>query len=124
MRKYRVPAAALDTAREAARRVRALEAGALAALHEQHDRAAHRAGLTDKCLLLADLPDEVEDRLAATATEDTAALLDGLAGFARRAETALSLESIFYMGALLYSEEYEDGQPNDLERFLDRFDAA
>ena len=44
--------------------------------------------------------------------------------FARRAGMALSLESIFFMGALLYPEDYQDGDRNDLERFLDRFEAA
>ena len=52
------------------------------------------------------------------------ALLAGLEDFARRAGMALQLESIFFMGALLYPDDYEAGDPNDLERFLERFVAV
>jgi hypothetical protein len=122
MASYRVPAAALELAREAARRVRALEAAALEALHGKGDTAAHRAGLTEKCLVLEALPEEA-GALLPESTPDTAAFAAGLEDFARRAGMALSLESIFFMGALLYPDDYQDGEPNDLERFLDRFEA-
>jgi hypothetical protein len=122
MGKYRVPGAALAVVRETARRVRALEAAAQAALHGSGDVAAHRAGLTEKCVLLAALPEEVEEHLSGPATPDTEAFVAGLEDFARRAGLALSLESIFFMGALLYPDDYQDGEPNDLERFLDRFE--
>lgn len=120
---YKVPGAALAVAREAARRIRALEAAALAALHDGNDTAAHRAGMTEKCLVLEALPGEVEAQLPDPATPDTTAFAAGLEDFAKRAGMALSLESIFFMGALLYPDDYQDGELNDLERFLDRFEA-
>jgi len=123
MAEYKVPEAALTVAREAAQRIRALEAEALAALHEKNDPAAHRAGMTEKCLVLEALPEEAEAHLPDPATPDTAAFAAGLEDFAKRAGMALSLESIFFMGALLYPDDYQDGEPNDLERFLDRFEA-
>lgn len=124
MAKLQIPGEALAMAREAAGRIRDLEKTALAALHGAGDTAAHRAGLTEKCVVLTGLPEEVEALLPDPATPDATAFADGLEDFARRAAMALSLESVFFMGALLYPEEYQDGDPNDLERFLDRFEAA
>jgi hypothetical protein len=122
MGKMQIPRAALAVAQAAARRVRALEAAAMAALHGSNDAAAHRAGLTEKCVLLTSLPEEVEEYLPDAATPGSEAFLSGLDDFARRAGMALSLESIFFMGAMLYPDDYQDGDPNDLERFLERFE--
>lgn len=124
MSKMQIPRAALDMAWDGARRIRELEKTALSALHDAGDVTAHRAGLTEKCVLLTSLPEEVEAQLPDPATAAGAAFAEGLEDFARRAGMALSLESVFFMGALLYPEEYQDGEPNDLERFLDRFEAA
>jgi len=112
--------AALKMIRETAREIRRLEADAQQALHGQGDTAVHRANLVEKCELLADLPQRVEPLLKG---DDPAArkLLDGLQDFARRADMALNLESVFFMGALLYPDDYQDGDPNDLERFLASF---
>jgi len=123
MAQYRIPAVALTAVREAARRIRSLEAEALAALRERDDTAGHRADLLEKCRLLAALPETVKRSLPQAASPDTTAFAAGLSDFAHRADTALSLGSIFFMGALLYPEDYQEGDPNDLERFLERFEA-
>jgi len=120
----RIPAAALSTATRTARRVRALEAEALAALRERGDVAGHRAALTEKCRLLAALPDEAAAMLPDPAAPDVRAFVAGLEDMASRADMAQSLESVFFMGALLYPEDYREGDPNDLERFLGRFESA
>lgn len=128
MEKRRVPKAAFDMVAAAAGRIRELEAEALRALHEAGDTAAHREGLTRKCLLLESLPEEaagaLQEASGAAEPADVAAFASGLENFAHRAGKALSLESVFFMGALLYPEDYQEGDPNDLERFLDRFEAA
>lgn len=124
MEKRKVPARALDLAREAARRIRSLESDAAAALHGAGDTVAHRAALTQKCLELEALPETASSVLTAGEGDGVPAFAAGLEDFARRAGMALSLESIFFMGALLYPEDYADGDPNDLERFLDRFEAV
>ncbi|EFL50078.1 conserved hypothetical protein [Solidesulfovibrio fructosivorans JJ]] len=124
MGKPKVPQAALDMARQAAGDIRRLEAEAASALHEAGDTAGHRKYLTDKCLTLEALSEEAADVLADADTDGVTAFTAGLEDFARRAGMALSLESIFFMGALLYPEEYQDGDLNDLERFIDRFEAA
>ena len=113
--------AALGMVRETAREIRRLEADAHNALHSQGDTAAHRANLVEKCELLADLPERVEPLLKGG--DPTAQKLrDGLQDFARRANMALDVESVFFMGALLYPDDYQDGEPNDLERFITRFE--
>jgi hypothetical protein len=127
MGKRKVPKAALELVSGAARHIRELEASASQALHGAGDTAAHRADLTQKCLVLEALSEDVAALLAASdapASGDVAALTAGLEDFSRRAGMALSLESIFFMGALLYPDDYHDGDPNDLERFLDRFEGV
>ena len=116
-------AAALDMVRETAREIRRLEAGASDALHNRGDKAAHRANLVEKCELLAGLPEQVLPLLKGE-TPDTQKLREGLQDFARRAGMALDVESVFFMGALLYPDDYQDGEPNDLERFVMRFEAS
>jgi len=113
--------AALDMVRETAREIRRLEAEAHNALHSRGDKAAHRANLVEKCELLADLPERVEPLLKGDAPA-ARTLREGLQDFARRANMALDVDSVFFMGALLYPDDYQDGEPNDLERFLTRFE--
>ncbi|MHC1790066.1 hypothetical protein [Solidesulfovibrio sp.] len=124
MTKRMISAAAWETVRDAAGRIRELEAAAHRTLHEASDTAGHRRLLTEKCLLLESLPEAAEAALAGSDAAGGAAFVAGLEDFARRAGLALQLESIFFMGALLYPDDYQDGAPNDLERFLDRFAAA
>ena len=124
MTKSKVPAAAWEVVRDAAGRIRELEASAAKALHENGDATGHRKLMTEKCLVLESLPEAAEEALAGDDAAGAAALLAGLEDFARRAGMALQLESIFFMGALLYPDDYADGDPNDLERFLERFAAA
>ena len=124
MTKNKVPAAAWEVVRDGAERIRELEASATKALHENGDAPGHRKLMTEKCLVLEALPEAVEEALAGDDAAGAAALLAGLEDFARRAGMALQLESIFFMGALLYPDDYQDGDPNDLERFLERFAAV
>jgi hypothetical protein len=116
-----IPAPALDAARQGAARVRELEAAANEALHGRGDAAGHRALMIEKCETLAELPETVEPLLAGRDDPAAEEFLSGLADIARRAGQALDLGSIFYMTALLYPEDYAEGDRNDLERFLDGF---
>jgi len=113
---------ALDLLRRTAAGIRRLEAEGKEALHGRGDTIAHREKMLEKCELLADLPENLQDVLGAEASSpDGQRLLRGAEGFARRANQALDLESIFYMSALLYPDDYQDGEPNDLERFSGTF---
>ena len=112
---------ALAMARKAAREIRRAESQAHEALHAKGDPQTHRFKMIEKCGLLADLA-ETTTPLLENGGEKSKALLAGLKEFARKANMALNLESIFFMTALLYPENYTDGDPNDLERFLDTFE--
>ena len=111
---------ALAVVAETARAVREAEREALEALHGRGDSQTNRFKMMEKCELLAEMTEHAEPYLKG---EDPATqrLRQGLKDFARRANMALDLESIFFMSALLYPEDYREGEPNDLERFLARF---
>jgi hypothetical protein len=111
----------LDMAGEAARTIRRLEAEGLDALHALGDKDTHRFNMMEKCELLADLADHAEPYLKGS-DPVTERLRVGLKDFSRRAAKAMDLQSIFFMSSLLYPDDYQDGQPNDLERFLLRFE--
>ena len=110
---------ALDMAREAAQTIRQLEAAAMEALG-RGDTALHRENMMEKCDILHDLPEKADPYLDGS-DDLTCKLRKGLCNFSRKAGQALDLESIFYMSALLYPEDYQDGEVNDLERFLGEF---
>lgn len=124
MAEYRIPGPALDLARKLARRVRELESEAQQALNGSGDVAGHRACLVEKCRQIAALPDVVGGFLPQPRTDGMTIFMAGLENFTERAELALTLESIFFMRALLYPEDYREGDPNDFERFLDQFASA
>jgi hypothetical protein len=102
---------------ETARTIRAIEAAAGKALQEG-DKAGYSDRMREKARLLQHLPNTL-----APVTEDLPETVrdpveDRLARFSASAANALRLDSIFYMFALLYPEDYREGEPNDLERFI------
>lgn len=98
--------------------VRALEAEAEILLHEQGDPDGAAANLRRKAELLAGLPDVVEPYLDGLAPAARERVENGAGNFAGRALPALAQGSVFWMRNLLYPEDYADGDPNDLERFI------
>ncbi len=123
MEKMKIPMEALAMARDAANAVRHMEKAANKALHEHGDEASYRAGMAEKCRLLMELPEAVSDLLMEAEGEDVEAFCKGLENFGRKASQATSIGSVFFMSALLYPEDYKDGDLNDLERFLEDFSA-
>ena len=103
---------------ERAHDVRRIEKQALDELERKHTQD-YRDGMRRKAELLAGLP-KASIPLVSGLPEDAAqAIQSGLWRFARNASNALSLDSVFYMSALLYPEDYREGEPNDLEAFLE-----
>ena len=72
-----------------------------------------------KAELLAGLPKASIPLINGLPEDATQAIQEGLWRFARNAGNALSLDSVFYMSALLYPADYREGEPNDLEAFLE-----
>jgi hypothetical protein len=111
---------ALAVLQDAVERIRRIEAEARESLYIRDDLAAHRRKLLEKTLLLMELPDLAEPFFEGMEKSIRAEIHAGLKLFARRASQALELSSIFYMSALLYPEDYREGDRNDLELFVDR----
>ncbi len=93
--------------------VRRLEAEAQTALYERHDEAAYRALMREKAELTAHLD---EDAVPFSTCPES--VRKSLARFAAGARNALRIGSVFYMSALLYPDDHQPGDPNNLERLI------
>jgi hypothetical protein len=111
------PNALLDRLEECAARTRRIEEEALKSL-ERGAHEAYRGAMRRKAELLLALPGEARPLLEGFAPHARRDILERLEGFAKSAGTALSLNSTFYMSALLYPENHRKGEPNNLEVFL------
>ncbi len=100
--------------------VRALEGKAKVFL-DANDAHAWRELMREKAELLAGLAAAAADVLPSLPAGEQQRAAAQLRRFSQSAATALSLNSPFYMSALLYPEDSKDGDPNDLERFRDSF---
>jgi hypothetical protein len=100
------------------RSIRTIESAALTALHEERDEVAYRGLMREKAEVLRDLPSAMAPFVQRMEQRERDAIEPRLDGFARSAGTALKLDSVFYMSALLYPENYTEGEPNDLERWI------
>jgi vacuolar-type H+-ATPase subunit E/Vma4 len=103
---------------EQARRIRQIEAQAEEALHTRQDTAEYKARLEGKARLLSGLLDAVREPLQALPADERDRVEQRLQEFAGNAEQALSLKSVFFMRLLLYPEDYQEGQDNDLEALV------
>ena len=107
---------------ERARDVRRMEEQALREL-ERKNIQSYRDGMRCKAELLAGLPAASDPLLRGLPEDATRAIREGLRRFANSADNALSLDSVFYMSALLYPEDYREGEANDLELFAEELRA-
>jgi hypothetical protein len=101
-----------------AARVRELERTADACLHENGDIEAYTASLQAKAELLSEIFDRARPYLDALSEEQDGEIAEKLHNFAHSAEQALEVDSIFFMRQLLYPEDYQEGEENDLERLI------
>ncbi len=85
---------------------------------EKADPVEYREQMRLKAELLAALLENGESRLGAMPEAEAAPLRSRLRRFAASASNALRLGSVFYMSALLYPEDHQPGQPNDLDVWL------
>ncbi len=111
---------AVSALQSAAERIRRIEDEAREALFTRDDPETHREKLQEKTMLLMELPDLAGPFYDGMAKDVRAEFERGLNSFAMKAAQALELSSIFYMSALLYPEDYKEGDRNDLESFIDR----
>ena len=95
-----------------------LEQEAEKALYEKNDRALHHDRLVKKARLLAAMEDNAAPLLADLPAPLKSHVRARLAGFSRSAETALALDSVFFMAALLYPDDHRAGQPTNLDALI------
>ncbi len=74
--------------------------------------------LCQKANILRTIPDDPQIQIDHLDERTQKYIIDKLGGFSHGATKALSLDSIFYMSALLYPEDYQPGDKNDLENFI------
>jgi hypothetical protein len=105
-----------------ARRLRDLEHEARMLLHERNDPVGYRGLMREKARLLMELPATV-GRLPVGPGGFEASLARRhdaqIESFSHRAGQAVALGSVFYMSALLYPDDYQEGEKNDLDKFID-----
>lgn len=93
------------------------------ALIASGDGEGYRTAMREKAELLAALDKEGGAHLVALPEALRGKARAELQRFAASAANALSLDSVFYMSALLYPDEPRPGEPNNLERFRDELKA-
>lgn len=104
---------------ERACQIRKLEAEAAAILTDNYNLRAYHDLLEQKARILHDISDLGRDLTWDLDIDLQKLLRDRLGGFSHAALKALHLDSVFYMAALLYPENYQPGTKNDLEIFID-----
>ncbi len=111
---------AVSILENAAENIRRFEHEARDALFLGDDPETYRQKLQEKTILLMELSEMVAPFYEGMAEDIRVEIETELNSFAKRAAQALELESSFYMSALLYPETYKEGDPNDLELFIDQ----
>lgn len=77
----------------------------------------YRQLMLQKAQFLASLERSGQKYLPTLPADRQERVADRLRGFSASATNAISVNSVFYMSALLYPEDYMQGTPNDLELF-------
>lgn len=105
-----------DYLAETAKTIREIEAKAKACLgtvySKEYDDLMHQ-----KARILLELADNAHEQ-DTKGIKNLKEIFKTLQQFSQSAETALSLNSSWYMSALLYPEDYKDGSPNNLEKLI------
>lgn len=101
-----------------ASQVRSIEADAQEFMGETGDQEGYEKRMVEKAKLLAALADDAEPYFNDIDPALLTQIRARLQRFSSSAGNALSIGSVFYVYALLYPEDYREGEPNDLEEFI------
>ncbi|WP_419780183.1 hypothetical protein [Maridesulfovibrio sp.] len=99
--------------------IRSIESEAHAALHERNDDSAYRDLMRSKAMKLASLAEQSGDIVDVVENNELRPFIEKINRFSQSAAQSLEVGSVFFMSALLYPEEHKEGDPNDLENFID-----
>ena len=98
--------------------VRDCEQRACSALYDDRNESAHRDLMKQKAALLASLAEDAAPFISALSEQEQEEAQESLDAFSQNAQTALRLDSVFYMSALLYPDNHQKGEPDNLEKFI------
>ncbi|MDR2488356.1 MAG: hypothetical protein LBD42_02500 [Desulfovibrio sp.] len=71
-----------------------------------------------KALLLAAIAKDAASLMNSLPEQDRGRVQKTLKAFSHNAQTALNLNSVFYMSALLYPDDHQKGEPNTLQKLI------
>ena len=89
---------------------------------DANDTPGHNAAMRQKAELLASMADDAKPMLEFLSGELRFNVALALENFSASARTALRLDSIFYMGALLYPDDHRKGEPDNLILCIERME--
>lgn len=84
------------------------------------DKSGYASHMRDKASKLRDLHRQAIARLGDIPELERGEIEDRLSRFSSGAGTALSLDSLFYMSALLYPDDHKEGEPDNLLRLIEQ----
>ncbi len=114
----------LQELKKSSLKINDLEKRAGAALAKDYDLEVYHDCLRQKAEILAKLPDELYEKIETLDRYTKKYVINGLGGFSHGAVKALTLDSVFYMSALLYPENHRDDENNDLDDFINCLERA
>lgn len=88
------------------------------------DIDSYREKMREKAKVLAEIYKDSADILCKLPLPGRDDLVQALKSFSQGAQTALDLDSVFYMSALLYPDDHKPGEPDNLARNIEKFRAA
>jgi len=95
--------------------IKKCEDKALAALYDAKDEPAYRDLMWERSGMIESLGRNAAKYITALPLPLREEVREQLDGFAQGARNALKLNSVFYMSALLYPDEHQEGEPDNLE---------
>lgn len=98
--------------------IQTLEQQAKKVLETSDYKETYRQLMLRKAKLLADLPAEYDKMVKNDPGLSNDFVFKNLQNFSENANTAMKLDSVFYMSALLYPDEHKAGEPNNLELLI------
>ncbi|SMF40093.1 hypothetical protein [Desulfovibrio gilichinskyi] len=101
-------------------KVRDIEKVANSALYDNKDENSYRDLMRQKAMLLSNLGNRLEPLIEPLSAEDRLFVKKRVKRFSMSASKALEIGSVFFMSALLYPDDYIDGENNDLENFAEK----
>lgn len=95
-----------------------LEKEALHLLHNKNDDAGYRQKMHEKAEIIAKLYTDAQPKIVNIPQKDI--IEKTLKEFSNGGKMAINLNSIFYMSALLYPDDHKKGEPDNLEKFINK----